>query len=255
LNGRYGPYVQLGDVSDDNLKPKRQSIPAGTDPQNVTLQDSLNLLSLPNSLWPHPTSEKDIKVGIGRFGPYIVHDGDFRSIPKTESLFEMTFESAVEMLSQPKKGRGRAAPLKEFGTHPDLGETIQLMNGPYGPYLKCGKVNVSLPEGTTVEAVTEAQAIELLREKAGTMPASKKAGAKNTGGKKPAAKPKAGPTTAMKTATKTAAKAAPAKPESKVMKAKASKESLAKSLKVAVSAKQKAEVLGVKKVITRKKSK
>ncbi|MBX2988902.1 MAG: type I DNA topoisomerase [Bdellovibrionaceae bacterium] len=212
LTGRYGPYVQLGDVSEDNDKPKRQGLPAGMEPDQVTLADALELLSLPKTLGEHPTSGKDVKVGIGRFGPYVVHDGDYRSIPKGESLFAMTFARAMEMLNQPKKGRGRAAPLKEFAKHPDLGEVIQLMNGPYGPYLKCGKVNVSLPEGATPESVTEAQAIELLREKAGSSPQGKKA-------------------------------------------LKAAKGKTAGALKTARTPKAKAEAMGVKKVITRKKGK
>lgn len=217
LTGRYGPYVQLGDVSEENDKPKRQSIPAGMEPEKVTLEDALQLLSLPKTLGQHTTSGKDVKVGIGRFGPYIVHDGDFRSIPKTESLFAMSFERAMEILSQPKKGRGRAAPLKEFGKHPELGETIQLLNGPYGPYLKSGKTNVSLPEGMTPEQVTEEKAIELLREKAGVAAGESPAG-------KGAGKAKG---------------ARAAKPKSDLKKAK--------------GAKQKAVVLGVNKVVTRKK--
>lgn len=207
LTGRYGPYVQLGDVSEENDKPKRQSIPAGTEPDQVTLQQAIDLLSLPKTLGAHPVSGKDVKVGIGRFGPYVVHDGDFRSIPKSESLFALTFERAMEMLNAPKKGRGRAAPLKEFGKHPDLGEVIQLMNGPYGPYLKCGKTNVSLPEGVAPEQVTEAQAIDLLREKAGV-----------EGGGKAAKRPKS-------------------------------------VLKKAKTPAQKAQVLDVAKVVTRKKKK
>lgn len=188
LSGRYGPYVQLGDVGDEEAKPKRQSIPPHLKPEEVTLQDALNLLSLPKSLGENPGTGKDVKVGIGRFGPYIVHDGDFRSIPKTENLFAIDLKKALEILSQPKKGRGRAAPIKEFGQHPDLGEVIQLMNGPYGPYLKCGKVNVSLPEGTTVESVTEAQAVTLLRERAEEKGATRRSGGGAKAKKKAVAK-------------------------------------------------------------------
>jgi len=167
LNGRYGPYVQLGDVDPENDKPKRSSLPPGVQPEDVTLQQALDLLMLPKTLGVHPGTQKDIKAGLGRFGPFVVCDGDYRSIPKGESILDMTLARALEMLSMPKKGRGRAAPLKDLGTHPGSGEVIQIFNGPYGPYLKSGKTNVSLPEGTTPDTVTLAQAIELINDKAG----------------------------------------------------------------------------------------
>ncbi len=223
LTGRYGPYVQLGDVTPDDDKPKRASLPPGTQPEQVDLQMALDLLSLPKTLGKHPGTGKDVKAGLGRFGPFVVHEGDYRSIPKTESVVTITFERAMEMLSQPKKGRGKAAPLKDLGVHPDSAEAIQVFNGPYGPYIKSGKVNVSLPEGTTPETVTLEQAVTLINEKA---PAK---GAKKAKGK--AAK-------ATKEAKPSSDKATPKK-----------------TLKKASSAKEKAEVLGVKKVITRKAKK
>lgn len=222
LNGRFGPYVQLGDVSEENDKPKRASLPPGTLPEQVTLQMAIDLLSLPKTLGKHPTTNKEIKAGLGRFGPFVVHDGDYRSIPKSDSIFTMTLEKALEMLSQPKKGRGgrSSTPLREMGAHPESGEAIQIFDGPYGPYIKSGKVNASLPEGVTQEAVTLEQAIELINQKAG----SKK------GGKKKAAK-----------------KAAPAK------KAPVKKAADKAAAKAAGKAAAKAAALGVKKVITRKK--
>jgi DNA topoisomerase-1 len=227
LNGRYGPYVQLGDVSPEDDKPKRASLPPNTQPEQVDLKMALELLSLPKTLGTHPGTGKDVKAGLGRFGPFVVHEGDYRSIPKTDSIFNITFEKAIEMLSQPKKGRGKAAPLKEFGPHPDSGDVIQVLNGPYGPYIKCGKVNVSLPEGVTPEAVTAEQAIALLNEKGIT----KKAAPKEKGAKKAkAAAPKNRPKTAPQSAFK-------------------------KTLKKAATAKDKAEALGVKKVVTRKAKK
>jgi DNA topoisomerase-1 len=180
LNGRYGPYVQLGDVTDEEAKPKRVSIPPGIPLENITLQQALDLLALPKTLGLHPTLKKEIKAGLGRFGPFVVCEGDYRSIPKGESIFTITLQRALELLSQPKKGRGRAAPLRELGPHPDDGEQIQIINGPYGPYLKWGKVNASLPEGADPQKVTMAEALPLLAEKAGAK--------KGKGGKK-AAKP------------------------------------------------------------------
>jgi len=167
LTGRYGPYVQLGDASGENAKPKRVSLPAGVEPENVDLKMALQLLELPKTLGQHPGTGKDIKAGLGRFGPYVVCDGDFRSIPKGESLFEISFDRALELLSAPKKGRGRAAPLKELGVFPGSEEPIQVLNGKYGPYLKSGKTNVSLPDGVTPESITLEKAIALISEKSG----------------------------------------------------------------------------------------
>ncbi len=168
LTGRYGPYAQLGESAGEKEKPKRASLPAGTKPEDVSLEQALQLLSLPKLLGQHPSTNKDIKVGLGRFGPYVVCDGDFRSIPKTESLFDVTYERAMELLSQPKKGRGRATPLRELGKHPGNDEVVNIMNGPYGPYIKSGKTNVSLPEGMTVEAMTLEKALQLIADKTGT---------------------------------------------------------------------------------------
>jgi DNA topoisomerase-1 len=164
LNGRYGPYVQLGDSDEEDVK--RVSIPPSFQPENVDFPQALEFLSLPKTLGKHPTSGKDVKVGIGRFGPYVVCDGDYRSIPKTENFLETTFARAMELLSQPKRGRGRAAALKELGKHPDDNEAVQVFNGKYGPYVKWGKVNASLPENMKPETVTLAQALELLSAKA-----------------------------------------------------------------------------------------
>jgi DNA topoisomerase-1 len=147
----------------------------------------LDLLSLPKNLGLHPIKGKEIKVGIGRFGPYVVCDGDFRSVPKGENFLKVTFERALELLNQPKKGRGGSQILKELGAHPGTGEAIQLVNGPYGPYLKMGKRNQSLPEGTVVDQVTLEQAVDLIGSVAGPSKASSKA-KKKTGAKKVAAK-------------------------------------------------------------------
>jgi DNA topoisomerase I len=169
LTGRYGPYVQRGENEGegDDYKPKRMALPAGLSPENVTLDQALFLLSLPKTLGVHSISKKDIKLGIGRFGPYVVCDGDYRSVPKGEDFFSVPFERAVELLSQPKKGRGRAQALKEFGAHPTAKEPIQLFNGKYGFYLKCGKINASLPNGEKPEDLTLRRAVEILAVKMG----------------------------------------------------------------------------------------
>jgi DNA topoisomerase-1 len=199
LNGRFGPYVQLGDVTEENDKPKRASLPPNTLPENVTLPIAISLLALPINLGPHPETQKDIKVGLGRFGPYVVHDGDFRSIPKGTDMFAVDMKLALEMLSAPKKGRSaNKTPVKSLGKHPVTDEEIQIFNGPYGPYFKVGKVNASLPENTEVEKATLEMAIEMLKDKI-KAPKKKKTDA---GGAKP----------------KTAKKAAAPKKETKASK-------------------------------------
>lgn len=238
LTGRYGPYVQLGDVSEENDKPKRASLPPNTLPEQVTLPMALELLSLPKVLGNHPGTEKEVKAGLGRFGPFVVHEGDYRSIPKGESIFEMTMVRALELFSIPKKGRGRAAPLKILGLWPGGDEEIQVMNGPYGPYLKCGKTNVSLPEGMKPEDVTLEKSVELLAEKKGQPKAAAKAGK------------------SAKTQAKPKSKKTKFKATTSVASASSAAEGLATErviMKGAKTAKEKALILGVKKVVTRKK--
>jgi DNA topoisomerase-1 len=172
LTGRYGPYVQLGENEDE--KPKRMAIPATLEPEQVTMPQALQLLELPKALGTHPVSGKDIKKGLGRFGPYVVHDGDFRSIPKGENIFEVDLKRALELLAQPKKGRGRAAPLKTF-EHPQTKEQIDLLSGKYGPYIKFGKKNISLPEDAKPESFTLQQALKLIESKIETKKPRKRA--------------------------------------------------------------------------------
>lgn len=163
LNGRYGAYVQLGENDDEEIK--RSTLPPGLDPTAVTYEMALEILSLPKSLGLNPGNSKDIKAGVGRFGPYVVCDGDYRSIPKTETVFGMNLEKALALFAIPKKGRGKAAPLKEFGKHPNHDIEVNLFNGPYGAYLKAGKVNVGLPENVTAENITKEKAFELMNDK------------------------------------------------------------------------------------------
>jgi DNA topoisomerase-1 len=165
LNGRFGPYVQLGEVTSEDDKPKRVSIPPNIPIETVDLKQALELLSLPKTLGVHPRLNKEIKAGLGRFGPYVVCEGDYRSIPKGESIFTISLARSIELLDQPKKGRGKAAPLKTFGPHPVSEDEIQLLNGPYGPYVKCGKVNVSLPEDMRPEDLSVEKAMELLADR------------------------------------------------------------------------------------------
>jgi DNA topoisomerase I len=165
LTGRYGPYVQMGENDDE--KPKRMAIPPVLPPENVTMKEALALLELPKTLGAHPDSGKDIKKGLGRFGPYVVHEGDFRSIPKTDDIFAVDLPRALELFAQPKKGRGRSAPLKSLGEHPVTKVPIEILSGKYGPYIKYGKKNLSLPEGAKVEGFTLKHATDLISDKMG----------------------------------------------------------------------------------------
>ena len=166
LSGRYGPYVQLGESEGEDAKPKRVSLPAGMEPDQVTMEKALQLIELPKLLGLHPGTGKEIKAGLGRFGPYVVHDGDFRSIPKGESLFEIGLDRALDLFSKPKQGRGRAAALREIAV-PGREDKIQLFSGRYGPYVKLGKINASLAEGMKPEDITLEQALDLIRAREG----------------------------------------------------------------------------------------
>ncbi|MGZ3721295.1 MAG: type I DNA topoisomerase [Bdellovibrionales bacterium] len=223
LTGRYGPYVQLGD--NDSEKLKRMAIPPALAPETLPLSQALLLLELPKALGNDPVSGKVIKKGLGRFGPYVVHEGDYRSIPRTENIFEVDLKRALELFAQPKKMRGRSAPLKELGEFPDTKEPVQVFSGKYGPYIKVGARNISLTEDMKVEEVTLEQVLPLIRDKiaaGGPEPKAKKAGAKKAKAPKAkaspvveeakAAAPKKTATTILKKAAKPAktAKATPA---------------------------------------------
>ena len=189
LTGRYGPYVQLGD--NDSEKLKRMAIPPNLAPEAVTLEQALKLLELPKSLGPHPDSGKDIKKGLGRFGPYVVHDGDFRSIPRGVDIFAVELAQALELMAQPKKMRGRAAPLKELGIYPETQDQVQVFSGKYGNYLKVGTKNISLTDDMKIDSLTLAMAIPLIQDKLSMMPDEEpKKPAKKRTKKKAAAKGK-----------------------------------------------------------------
>lgn len=190
LTGRYGPYAQLGDSDGEKEKPKRASIPPHMDADNITLEEALFLLALPKTLGEHPETGKKVNVGLGRFGPYVVHDGDYRSVPKGENLFEMTYEKAMELLAQPKRGRGNALVLQDLGVHPEDEKPVQVLSGKYGPYVKWNKTNVSVPDDIDPKKMKLAEAIELLASKAAVSPGKKKKKKKKKAAKKATKKKK-----------------------------------------------------------------
>jgi DNA topoisomerase I len=163
MQGPFGPYVQLGEMEGEK-KPKRVSIPKNIVPDAVDLDIALQLLALPRDLGAHPEGGKKVVAAIGRFGPYVSHDGQFKSIPKEESVFDITLDRAVALLKEPKQFGGRGA-LKVLGKHPDDGQAVALYSGRYGPYVKHGKVNATLPDKDAIDTVTLAEALELIAAK------------------------------------------------------------------------------------------
>jgi DNA topoisomerase-1 len=173
MNGRFGPYVQLGEMSDDKkaAKPKRTSLLSTMTEESVTLDDALRLLTLPREVGRHAVDGEPIIASPGKFGPYVKHGKEFRSLENEEQLFTVTLEEAVALLAEPKKSRRRQSAaktvLRELGPHPKGGAPVNVLAGRYGPYVTDGTTNASLPKGTTPEAVTMEQAVELLAVRAG----------------------------------------------------------------------------------------
>ncbi|TDQ81031.1 DNA topoisomerase I [Dongia mobilis] len=222
--GPYGFYVQLGE-DENGVKPKRVSLPRGMQPNDVTLEIAQKLLSLPRTIGMHPETTKPILAGIGRFGPYLNHDGKFKSIPKDDDVLTIGMNRAVELLAQESKGRGRgqAAPGKEIGKHPETGETVTLHDGKYGHYVKMGAVNATLPKSVEAGAITLPEALALIAERIAKgggkgRKAAPKSAAKKTAAKKVAAKKTAPKETAPKVAAPKAAKKAAKKAASKAKK-------------------------------------
>jgi DNA topoisomerase-1 len=202
--GRFGPYIQRG-TPEDEEKPKNASLLRGMKPEDVTLEVALKLLSLPRELGTHPTLGNSIVAQNGRFGPYVKCGEETRSLPAGVSPIEVTFEQAVELLNQPKAQRrgfgAKREPLRTLEKSPITDQPIQLLEGRYGLYLSDGTTNASLPKGANAEALTHAEALELLAVRAAMGPPKKKstrrtaAPAKKTpaetAGKKKSAKKKA----------------------------------------------------------------
>ncbi|GJM00164.1 MAG: DNA topoisomerase 1 [Methyloligella sp.] len=217
--GRFGPYVQLGDAEDTD-KPKRASLPKGQDPEALDLERALQLLSLPRDVGKHPETDKMITAGLGRYGPFVLHDGLYANLPSSEDIFTIGLNHAVTLLAEKAKSGGRrgAQALKELGEHPELGGPVNVMSGRYGPYIKHGKINATLPKDKEPETITMEEAVALIAAKSNAKPKAKKAAPK----KKAAAKKK---TTTKKAAPKktaakktTAKKAAPKKAATKKAK-------------------------------------
>ena len=202
-SGRFGPYVQRGEVTPENKKPKRTSLPqarhGGWDKADTTLEKAIKLLSLPRGIGEHPEGGR-ISANLGRFGPYIMHKlpnaekPTYVNVKTWDEMFEVGMNLAVELLADKRANPGRrggqaaAKPLKELGEHPADGGAINVMEGRYGPYVKWEKINATIPKGTEPADVTMEMAVELIAERASKSGKKKAAPKKKAAAKKPAAK-------------------------------------------------------------------
>ncbi len=184
--GRFGPYVQLGDGNGKD-KPKRASIPKGTEPDGIDLDRALALLALPREVGIHPETGKPILAGFGRYGPYVQHDGKYASLSGPDEVFEVGLNRAVSLLAEKAASRRPRASsvIKELGEHPELGGKVQVLSGRYGPYVKHGKVNATVPKDVDPEQVTLEQAVALIAERSTRGPAKKAAKGASAGKKSP----------------------------------------------------------------------
>ena len=189
--GRFGPYVET--MPPEAEKPKRSSLPKGWSPASVDLEKALRLLRLPREVGAHPEDGKLITAGLGRYGPFVAHDGTYANLSDIEEVFDVGLNRAVALLAEKRASRGAGrggamAPLKDLGAHPETGDPIHVMAGRYGPYVKSGKINATLRKGTAPEDLTLEAALPLLAAKAASAPAKKKAAPKKTAAKKAPAK-------------------------------------------------------------------
>jgi DNA topoisomerase-1 len=226
-SGRFGPYVQRG----EGKEAKRASLPKGWTPDQMNHEKALALLNLPRDIGKHPETGKMISSGIGRYGPFLLHDGGYANLESVEDVFSIGLNRAVSVIADKasklangggRNGRSAPAALKELGDHPEGGK-ITVRDGRYGPYVNWEKINATLPRGKDPQSVTLEEAMALIAERAAKAPAGKakapakkkSAAAEKTGETKTTAKPKA----AAKPKTATKAKATKPKASAKTKKA------------------------------------
>jgi DNA topoisomerase-1 len=194
MTGRYGAYVQLGETpeapqgqkskgkgqrGEKAEKPKRASLQGGMTESSITLEEALRLLSLPRVLGVHPDDNEPVVTNFGRFGPYVKHGDEFRSLESEDDVFNISLDAAVELLRAPKQSRRRqAAPKKVLRELTKDGSTIRLLSGRYGPYVTDGSVNASLSKTMNPDEVTYEQAMELLAARRDAAPAPRRGGFK-----------------------------------------------------------------------------
>ena len=161
LTGRYGPYVQLGEATEEKPKPKRAGLPKGVKPSEVDIELATKLLSLPRTLGVHPETGEEVVASVGRFGPFVVSGGEFRSLKSGDDVYTITLDRALELLAEEKKGgRKRSKLLKDLGVDPNKKRKLSVYDGRYGPYIKAGTKNVSLPEEKQTKEAIENLTLE-----------------------------------------------------------------------------------------------
>ncbi len=158
LVGPYGPYVQLGEP-EGKKKPKRISLPKGTDPRNVSLEEALRFLALPRNLGTDPETDKPVTAGLGRFGPFVERDRVFARLDSLDRVFTIGLDEALELI----RNKNRKTVIKDLGAHPETGQPLQVLKGRYGPYLTDGQVNVKLAHLEDPAEVSLQEAFELLQ--------------------------------------------------------------------------------------------
>ena len=165
-NGRFGPYVQLGENGDGEKRPTA-SLFKSMHPDTVTLDQALRLLTLPRVIGHDPTTGEEIIAANGRYGPYVKRGSDSRSLESEELLLTVDLEGALAVLAQPKRRRGQAAvgPLRDLGADPATGWNVVVRDGRFGPYVTDGGVNASLRREDSVERITVERASALLAER------------------------------------------------------------------------------------------
>jgi DNA topoisomerase I len=203
--GRYGPYVQLGEMEEGaKEKPKTASLFKDMDPAHIGLEDALKLLSIPRTIGSDPADGEEIQALNGRYGPYIKKGKETRSLETEQQIFDIDIDGALKLLAQPKRrGRAAAAPLKELGTDPTTKADIVVKDGRFGPYVTDGEYNASLPRDLTPDTITLERAAEMLAEKRAAGPPKRR---KKTTRKKTSAKK----TTRKKTTKKKTTRSKPA---------------------------------------------
>ncbi len=210
--GRYGPYVQLGEVAEGSKdKPRTSSLFKSMSVATVGLADALRLLTLPRVVGVDPDDGQEITAQNGRYGPYLKKGADSRSLESEDALFSVTLDEALKLFAEPKRrrGQGRAAPpLRELGDDPVSGKPMVVKEGRFGPYVTDGETNASLRKGDNVEGITTERAAELLADRRAREPAPKRT-------KKSAAKKSAAVTGSAAKQTSAAKKTSVAKPSAK----------------------------------------
>ncbi|NBU27159.1 MAG: type I DNA topoisomerase [Caulobacteraceae bacterium] len=218
-NGRFGPYVE-----EPGEKTKRASLPKTWPPSSMDIDKALRLLDLPRDVGIHPEDGKMIQAGIGRYGPYVLHEGTYANLESADEVFEVGLNRAVSVLAEKRAGgrgaRGQAAALKELGAHPEDGAPIKILSGRFGPYIKHGDTNANVPRGKDPLEVTLEEAVALIAERVAKGGGGKKKPAPRKATAKAPAKAKTATKAPAKSKADGASKPPPMKPAEKRIAAK-----------------------------------